>query len=341
MDAFLGMSTEDQRAAYAQAESNTRLPAASIEKDLWVCWTLRELFALPEIGPHLTFKGGTSLSKAWALIERFSEDIDVVIDRDFLGFGGTHSPELAPSRKKQRQWLEELRAASQNAIRNSLHPALRLRIAEKLPHEAEWRLEADPDDPDAQTLLFSYPSVYGGASYVAPRVKIELGSRSDTDPAENPEIEPYVASVFPDLLQSYRFSVRVVAARRTFWEKAMLLHEETYRPADRRRGERLSRHYYDLYCLIQRGVADQAIADQGLFEKVAAHREVFFRYTWMDYATLRPGRLRLLPESGRREAWQRDYAAMRETMFFGEAPEFDEILSVVGEFERRFNAGTG
>jgi hypothetical protein len=143
------------------------------------------------------------------------------------------------------------------------------------------------------------------------------------------------------VLQSHRFSVRVVAARRTFWEKAMLLHEETYRPSDRRRGERLSRHYYDLYCLIQRGIADESIADRGLFERVAAHREVFFRYTWMDYSTRAPGKLRLLPDTGRRQAWERDYAAMSETMFFGKSPEFEEILGVVGEFERRFNASAG
>ena len=121
----------------------------------------------------------------------------------------------------------------------------------------------------------------------------------------------------------------------------MLLHEETYRPGGKRRGDRLSRHYYDLYCLIRRGFADNAVADQGLFERVAAHREVFFRYTWMDYRTLCPGRLRLLPAPDQQEAWQRDYAAMRDTMFFGEAPQFEEILRVVGEFERGFNAAAG
>jgi hypothetical protein len=237
MDAFLRMPAEDQRAAYEQAESSTRLPAASIEKDLWVCWALRELFALPEIGPHLTFKGGTSLSKAWALIERFSEDIDIVIDRDFLGFGGAHSPEVAPSRKKQRQWLEELRAASQAAIRNSLHPAFRLRVAEKLPRESAWSVEADPDDPDAQTLLFSYPSVFGGASYVAPRVKIELGSRSDTDPAETPGIEPYLAGSFPmccsRIASPFGWSPRAERSgrRRCFC---------TRRPIDRRTGAAVS-----------------------------------------------------------------------------------------------------
>jgi predicted nucleotidyltransferase component of viral defense system len=339
MDDFLHLSADDQRSAYEQAAAQTGLPAVSVEKDFWVCWTLRELFALPGIGLHLTFKGGTSLSKAWGLIERFSEDIDLVIDRDFLGYGGEHSPENAPSRKKQLQWLKELKAASQRRIRESVQPELSMRIAAKLPPGIAWRLEADAADPDAQTLLFDYPTVHGEAGYVAPRVKIEFGARSDTDPAETPEIGPYLATAFPELMAPHRFSVRVVAARRTFWEKAMLLHEESYRPGDKRRADRLSRHYYDLFNLIRRGVADAAMADKGLFERVATHREVFFRHSWMDYRTLQRGSLRLQPQPDAHEAWERDYAAMRDTMFFGEAPAFDDILAVVGDFERRFNAG--
>ena len=120
----------------------------------------------------------------------------------------------------------------------------------------------------------------------------------------------------------------------------MLLHEETYRPADKKRGARLSRHYYDVWCLIKHGIADQALADTGLFERIAAHRRVYFRYTWMDYTTLKPGTLRLMPTQNQMTGWQRDYDSMRETMFFSDAPEFPEILAKIEEFERRFNATT-
>ena len=118
----------------------------------------------------------------------------------------------------------------------------------------------------------------------------------------------------------------------------MLLHEETFRPANKPRKSRLARHYYDLWCLVTKGVAAQALADAGLFERVAAHREIFFRWSWVDYTTLRPGSLRLLPPTDQRTAWAADYQAMRRDMFFGEVPEFDAILQVVGEFERDFNA---
>jgi hypothetical protein len=338
MDGFLDLSPEDRREACLEAEARMRLRAASIEKDFWVCWTLRTLFELADWGSRLTFKGGTSLSKAWQLIERFSEDIDVVIDRDFLGFGAERSPDRAPSRSKQRQSLDALKAASQARIQDSLLPALAESITSRIG-EAGWRLASDPADPDGQTLLFDYPSVFEPQAYIAPRVKIELGARSDVDPNETVEIESYLATVFPDVLAPSRFPVRVVSARRTFWEKAMLLHEEHHRPSDRKRITRLSRHYYDLACLIRAGIADQALADLSLFERVLAHRRVYFRYAWMDYGSMKPGTFRLLPTDTERGAWVRDYEAMQDTMFFREVFSFDEILRLVGEFERRFNAG--
>lgn len=341
MQGFLDLSMARRRTACEEVQARMRLRAASVEKDFWVCWTLRELFSLPDIGPRLTFKGGTSLAKAWKLIERFSEDIDVVIDRDFLGYGGDASPEAAPSRKKRSQKLDELRAACRRYIGDLLTPALRERITQTLgPADANgWSLESDPADADGQTLLLRYPAAFDGGGYVAPAVKIELGARSDIDPADAPLIEPYLAQTFPNLLGDSRFAVRTLAARRTFWEKAMLLHEETYRPADKLRGRFMSRHYYDLWCMIRQGVAAEAPADEGLFERIAAHRKVFFRYNWMDYGTLQPGTIRMVPLPVQRAAWEQDYAAMREAMFFGEAPEFAEILRVVGELEQQLNAG--
>ncbi|MFM9968197.1 MAG: nucleotidyl transferase AbiEii/AbiGii toxin family protein [Burkholderiales bacterium] len=325
-----------RRAVCEEAQARMRLRAASVEKDFWVCWTLRELFNLPYIGPRLTFKGGTSLSKAWKLIERFSEDIDVVIDRDFLGYGGDASPEAASSRKKRSQALDALRDSCQAYIRDSLAPALSARIAQALG-PGGWQLESDPADADGQTLLFRYPAAFDGGGYVAPVVKIEMGARSDIDPAEAPQIEPYLAQTFPDLLGESRFAVRTLSARRTFWEKAMLLHEETYRPAEKRRGMFLSRHYYDLWCMIRLGVAEQAIASEGLFERIAAHREVFFRYNWLDYKTLHRGSLRLMPLREQFPAWQRDYDDMREAMFFGATPPFLEVLTLIEDFQNKFN----
>ena len=300
-------------------------------KDFWVCWTLRELFGLPEWGQHLTFKGGTSLSKGWKLIERFSEDLDVVIDRDFLGF---------PGERLSRGQLEKLKDASSRRAMNDLLPAFRKHLAKHLREGDGWKLEAAgaEDDPDLQTLLFRYPTVFADtARYAKPVVKIELGARSETEPVELPEMQPFLAEAFPQSFGKSTFRVRTVAARRTFWEKAMLLHEEAYRPAGKPRKARLSRHYYDLWCLITKGVAAEAVRDKGLFERVASHRRMFFRHNWMDYATLSKGRLRVTPLQEQEAAWRQDYAAIRGEMFFRDPPSFDAVLETVAKFESEFN----
>ncbi|HZQ46303.1 MAG TPA: nucleotidyl transferase AbiEii/AbiGii toxin family protein, partial [Verrucomicrobiae bacterium] len=183
MEGFLKISPQERRLACLQVEEQMRLQAASVEKDFWICWTLRELFALPQIGPHLTFKGGTSLSKAWRLIERFSEDIDLIVDKQTIGFGGDASPDKAPSKKQRKLRLEALMEACRNWVQNALQPALAARIRAVLG-QSGWKLEVDPDMDDGQCLLFHYPGVFASteAGYVRPVVKIELGARSDDWP---------------------------------------------------------------------------------------------------------------------------------------------------------------
>jgi len=327
MDTFLHLPAERRRLLCAEAQTQLGLPSASIEKDFWVCWTLRKLFRMPRWGEQLTFKGGTSLSKGWKLISRFSEDVDVVIDRKFLGFGGD-----SLSNNRQKKLTKECR----RRIHEELAPALAQHLSETLPAGLEWGLAPadETEDPDQQTLLFDYPSVFAGSlGYVRPVVKIELGARSDTEPAEERPIQPYLAETFPDLMKEGVFPLRTVAARRTFWEKAMLLHEEGFRPPDRPRRARLARHYYDLWCLIRAGVAAEAVADLDLFSRVAAHRQAFFKQSWVDYDTLRKESLHVVPSSEQLPDWRRDYEAMRGEMFFREPPTFDEILEAVRQFE--------
>lgn len=339
MDHLLVLPDARRQVLFDEAGARLGLSAGSVEKDLWVCWILRALFTLPVSGPHLTFKGGTSLSKGWRLIQRFSEDLDIVLDRDVLGFRGEQAPESAPSQKQRAKRLDALRVACQQYVRDTLLPELdqRLRGAPEDPHR--WQLALDPDDVDAQTLLFHYPAVAARSDYLRPVVKIELGARSDTEPSAEPRITPYVAEALPDVSGDCTFAVRAVAPERTFWEKVALLHEEGHRTSGAAPKARLARHYYDVWALIQAGVADRALADSDLFARVAAHRVVFFRKSQEAQASLQPGRLRLMPSSELRSAWKQDYDAMRESMFFGEAPTFEEILTVVAAFERRFNVG--
>ena len=339
MDAFLQLPAPRRLLAFQQVDAEMGLQAVSVEKDLWVCWTLRELFALPGLGEHLTFKGGTSLSKAWKLIERFSEDIDLIVDKDVLGFGGELAPDKAPSNKQRKARLEQLIEASRSWVQGTLQPAFDARIQNALGPTG-WRLEVDPDMSDGQCLLFHYPSVFapGAAGYVRPVVKIELGARSDDWPHEAKTIQPYVIERFPAFDPAEPFTVRVLAAERTFWEKACLLHEETFRPTDKPRKIRMARHYYDLWCLLRAGVGEKALAHTALFQRVAEHRELFFRYSWVDYSTHKPGTFRLAPPTAHAANWRADYQEMLGPMFFGVTPTFDEMVSAAAKFEAAFNA---
>ena len=178
-------------------------------------------------------------------------------------------------------------------------------------------------------------------AYVRPVVKIELGARSDNEPVEHPTIVPYLAKAFPEIMGTGEFSVRALAPERTFWEKAMLLHEETYRPQSKRqRKARMARHYYDLWCLITQGIAQRAVERIDIFARTVKHREIYFKWSWMDYSTLARGRLRIVPTSEQEADWRRDYAAMSTELFFGEVPSYDEILRVAEEFQHWFNEGT-
>ena len=339
MKEFIALSEERRRLVCTEAGAQLGLSEFAVEKDFWVCWTLRKLFELPDWGGHLTFKGGTSLSKCWNLIERFSEDIDIVIDRGALGFSGENAVEQAPTKTQTGKRLKALKAACQQCISDRIRPGLTDVISSDLRETHEWTLEPDPDDPDGQTLLLSYPTAFPAqaAAYLRRAVKIEMGARSDADPAEYIEIRPYISDVFPDLLLEPGTDVRAVMPPRTFWEKAMLLHEQTFWPEANKKG--MARHYYDLYRLILAGIGDQSTQDLDLFHRIVEHRRVFFHYTWFDYSTLAIGQLRLVPAEADRPAWQADYESMQGEMFYGDVPTFEEILAVVGDFQTKLNAG--
>jgi predicted nucleotidyltransferase component of viral defense system len=336
---FLKLPPERRLFAFQQVDEAMGLQAVSVEKDFWVCWTLRELFTIPGVGEHLTFKGSTSLSKAWKLIQRFSEDIDIIVDKEVLGFGDDEAPEKAPSNKQRKMRLEKLMGACREWVQGTLQPALAAQLRATLG-ETGWQLEVDPDMPDRQCLLFHYPSLFqsGSAGYVRPVVKIELDARSDDWPHEERSIKPYVIEHFPVLDSGAACAVRVLAAERTFWEKACLLHEETFRPVDKPRKLRMARHYYDLWSLLRAGIGDRAMANMTLFQRVAEHREIFFRFSWVDYSTHKPGTFRLVPPDDHLPKWRADYEEMLGPMFFGETPSFEEMMAAADKFERTFNA---
>lgn len=340
MDAFLKLSPVDRAQAFDQAAAARGLSPSSVEKDFWVCLVLRELFALPEHGEHLTFKGGTSLSKAWGLIERLSEDIDLTIDRDYLGFGADRSPEASSSGNEQQRRLKKLMQACGDLILREILPTLRVSFAAVISANEHWTLLPDDGD-DGLTMLFSYPR-FGPRTapiYLTPVVRLEFGARSDPWPVQTRQIVSIVAEEFPQLFDSPGCSVRALLPERTFWEKVMLLHEETFRPTDKPRRPRMARHYYDVWRLIEKGIASRAMRDVDLFERVAAHRRIYFRQNWVDYDTLDRRTIHLLPTPAQRPEWRRDYDAMRGEMLNDNAPPFDDIMKALEHFQMELNSG--
>jgi hypothetical protein len=335
------MDNNRRRQVISQTGARKNLPDIAVEKDFWVCWTLQKLFSTNPFSDQLAFKGGTSLSKGWKLIDRFSEDIDIVIDRGILGYQGENAPEEAASRRQEKKRLEEIRISSRRYISEIVRPGLLASMSSDLPGRDGWSLEEDSSDTDGQTLVFLYPSALPEAvGYINRAVKIEMGARSDTEPLEQAIVTSYIAESFPDLFAKASFVVRAVGPIRTFWEKAMLLHEESYRPAGtRKRKQYLARHYYDLFRLITSGIGREAAADLDLFRKIVKHRSVYFRHTWMNYDTIAPGSLSLVPDDERLPQWREDYRSMSREMFYGDVPTFEEILEVVAGFQNEFNKG--
>jgi Nucleotidyl transferase AbiEii toxin, Type IV TA system len=290
MKAFALLPAEERKIYFNETAARIGIKADYVEKDFWVCWTLQQLFGLPEIGNHLTFKGGTSLSKAYRLIQRFSEDIDITISREYLGFGGDHDPGKAPSNKKRKEWLEGLRQACRDFVKEKLQSLLGNEISQSL-EGMDDTVSMDGQDPDQQTLLFRYPGCWpeSAAGYVGKVVRIEMGARSDTWPNEQVRVHSYVAEHFPQAFAISGCEIQVLAKERTFWEKLSLLHEENCRPTDKPVKSRMSRHYSDLARMIEAGVGDSALSDMSLFERVVEHRSVFFSHNWVKYDEMKPG----------------------------------------------------
>jgi len=310
------------------------LPPHSIEKDYWVSIILNALFSIPELKTRLTFKGGTSLAKVFHLVKRFSEDVDLVVERGSLGFSGGRDPEAASTKSARKRLSEQLKAACADHVSIVIEPALKERLlAMSVPKPIE--LAIDDADRDRQTLLVQYPTVLKSTSqlYVPPRVKLELGARSGDEPVLLGEIKSFVEEAFPDLSSGPPARIRTLDPRRTLLEKCLLLHEEHHRPKEKASKMRLARHLYDASCLIQSGIGREAVRDTDLFSRVLRNREAMFGYSWMDYSTLRLDTLDLIPPGDTLASWRNDYEELAREMIYGEPPSFDEMIDKLRQFE--------
>lgn len=336
MDSFLRLSDAQRLQLLRSAGEDLGVAPEAVEKDFWVCWVLRELFALPVLAHHLSFKGGTSLSKCWKSISRFSEDIDLVIDRGSFGIAGDLAPEAAASNSERKRRVKHVREACACFVLGRVRSDLNAQIGSRLPSELLWNLTKDEAEPDEPTLLFQYPRLAGEGGYLRREVRIELGARSDTEPSATCSVQPFVADAAGLVIHGANFEVRAVAPERTFWEKVLCLHEETHRKTPL--GRRLSRHFYDIVQLQHSGVAARAIADGVLGARVASHRRLYFPKNQQMQGAMHPGTLRLVPLPEDMKVWRSDFETMRDSMFIGNAPRFDDLMTAVAALEIAVNA---
>jgi len=334
-DSWFSLSTADQQEALEVAAASTGRPAHLLEKDIWVVWTLGAIYG-SDLASKLTFKGGTSLSKVYKIIDRFSEDIDLTYDirqlvPDLLKDGNP----IPPSSSQAKKITETVKARLPGWIETFVQPILQAALSRE-GLQATLTLEGN----DRDKLILAYQPTRKGTGYAAPTIQLEFGARATGEPNERREVTCDIAAA----IEGVEFPTATplaMQAERTFWEKATAAH--VYSLQGRLRGERYSRHWYDLAAMHRTGHAQKAIADASLGENVATHKSMFFRELdsdgiRVDYQKAVRGSMRIVPEGGALDTLRDDYTAMLEDGLLSSLqPTFDEVMGVCVRLQESVN----
>jgi hypothetical protein len=323
---FAKQPEEERRAVFRAAGESMKVHESIIEKDFWVCWVLDYLFQDSPWKSQLIFKGGTSLSKAYGAIQRFSEDVDLIIDWALLGFTETEAF-TSRSGKQQDKFRKETDRRLEACLKNEFSPEL----ASVLPVRSGHTMKVTPSEGK---LLIEYPRAFPTKA-IRPEILLEIGPKALQEPNEQREIRSYSAEKSPGVFSMPTTRVRTVSAERTFWEKATILHREYYK-APVTDLDRYSRHYYDLYRLSQTEIREKALKRLDLLAGVVHFKMKFYRCKWAKYEEAKPGTLRLQPPQHNLSVLKSDYSSMQE-MIFGPSPTFEEILAGLESLENEIN----
>ncbi len=309
----------------------TGLDKISIEKDWWVTMVLRAIFS-SQYAKHLSFKGGTSLSKCFGIIDRFSEDIDIAINREFLGFVGELS---------KTQISDRLRRASCSFTRDEFVEEIERQLLALGIKSSEFEVKVNVTSittTDPEIIEVYYSSLFEGDEYVRNVVLIEVSGRSMYEPLEQANLCSMIAQALPNVkFADIPFHVTAVSPKRTFIEKACLLHEEFAQTTRAVRVQRMSRHLYDLERLASKGVDEEALSDSTLYRAVIEHRRKFIGLKGFDYSELLPQNISFVPPADIIGSWRDDYRAMQKSMIYGESLNFDALIERISELNAKFN----
>lgn len=330
---FLQLNVEDRKILNENISQKTGLSAQSIEKDWWVTVVLRALFSLP-MAEHFIIKGGTSLSKAWNHIERFSEDIDIALSPS--AFGRTYVQE--PSHSFVKALKKEGCAYTSSVIRDALMAQLiQMGVSEYMVKIESDFVKPDRPDKDPQTLFINYPTIYAREGYLLDTIKLEFGVRSLLEPFATAEVISIMGvEAGHKAYEETSFSVTAVEPRKTFMEKMMLLHEKYLQGINPKSGERQSRHLYDLNRMTKMGIAKEVIADHDLNKTLLKHRSHYVRLKGIDYDSMLLHNLTFIPPQELLEFFRNDYDSKIVSMMYGDIPSFDEVMGTLIELEKTF-----
>lgn len=322
MNNWLDLTEQQQIDLFNQLNAMTGIQSQAIEKDAWVTLVLRMIFN-SEIGKHLVFKGGTSLSKGYKLIERFSEDIDIAIDRKYLGFEG----ELTKGQ------IRKLRRKSHDFVSTKVVEILTNQLNDYGINNELFEIIVENtkiSDQDPEIIKINYKSVFEEISYLPNRVLIELGARSLLEPFSQVQIKSIIDENYTDAeFSENNFNVNAVIPEKTFLEKIILLHEEFNKPDEKIRHERMSRHLYDIGQIINTEFGQRAITDNTLFNSIIEHRKRLTPVKSVEYEGLSINSMNPIPPDGVYELYEKDYAEMSENMIYGEKMNFKELIQVI------------
>lgn len=336
MHSFARLPVDDRKLAIRNAASKEGLHEAIVEKDFWVCFMLDYLFHKSPWQKRLGFKGGTSLSKAYNAIARFSEDIDLILDWRLLGYG-IDEPWKERSRTRQAKFNEEANRRTVELLKREFLPRLNADMEDLTGYGDSVSMLEDDDNPDCeQTIVFSYPASFRHGTF-ASSIRLEIGALAAWTPMNPRNIGPIVAAHYPNVFSRASTTIRTTAIERAFWEKATILHREANRPGRSTMPKRYARHYYDLYCLYGSPYRQAILDSTDLLKIVADFKDRFYYSSWADYETARPGTLKLLPPAHSMDAFRKDYASMRP-MIYGEYPEFEKLIEGIGNIQTEINS---
>ena len=333
MDKFIKFSREERKNIIQKASFDLGLRFDVVEKDIWVCWVLDKLFSLKELEGKIVFKGGTCLSKAYNLIERFSEDIDITIDKSCLDIVGVS--------KKSREVKSRTKKAAEQFVQEKIFKILNEAFSKELKKD-DWALEIDSDDkstinfqfPSSSSNVFplTFPIELSNYNYIKRSIKLEFGALGDIYPSEEKSVEPYAKQILPEIFGSSK--VKVLDVKRTFLEKLLILHSINCRPIDRKLQNHYSRHYYDVFALIKAGIGKEALKLPDVLKSVIENKITFWDESWKPYDLIKSfADIKIIPEEESRiKELRGDYKKMAE-MFFKDYPSFSEVIAELKRFE--------